>query len=423
MLRNAEKYGKLNLITYILYFMGYSFSSFILKRSDILSAIGIVAEFNPLHTGHEYLLKQAKKKGAVVCVISGNFVQRGDTAVLDKRIRAKAALENGADLVLELPVLWSMSTAQNFALGAVSILNSIGCEKIMFGSEAGEMEELNKAVEILNSEQFKKELLLELEKGVTFAVARQIAAEKLGVASHILESANNNLGIEYMLAAKQNGFNIGFEAVQRKGAAHDSLEESEFVSSSLLRRKLLSGDFRFCKKYMSPKTLSGICEDDISDISRIETAILAVLRTKKIEELQKLPDISEGLENKLWGAIRVATDLEELYNNIKVKRYTMARVRRLVLSAFLGIDNTFFMKTPPYVRVLGFSKKGEQLLKTVGKKSEIPVVTKVSEIERLTPNAKKVLEIESRATDLFSLSLKRVKKCGGEYTAKIIKTE
>ena len=388
-----------------------------------MSVTGIIAEFNPLHTGHEYLIKKAKVKGPVVVCLSGNFVQRGDTAIAEKRVRAKMALQSGADLVLELPVLWSMSTAQNFALGGVSALYYAGCDSILFGSESGDIEKLNKTADILASEQFSILLEEELKKGVTFASARQSAAEKCGCDTDILKGANNNLGIEYIFAAKSQGYDIAFNTISRKGAAHDSKIEAEFVSASLLREKLLSGDREFCSRYISDNSLELLKKENLSDINRIDRAILSVLRTKTIDELKKLPDISEGVENKLFSAIRVAGNAEELYNNVKVKRYTLARIRRMALSAFIGLDNSFFMKPLPYIRVLGFSKEGEHLLKTRISKSVVPVVVRASDINGLSEECRKVFETESRATDLFGLSLKSPMECGMEYTSKIIKTE
>lgn len=386
-----------------------------------MSAVGIIAEFNPLHKGHEYLLKEAKKHGTVVCVLSGNFVQRGDTAVVDKRVRAKMALECGADVVLELPVCWSMSTAQNFALGGVSLLKEAGCDKIIFGSECGNIEKLLKTAEILISKEFSSVLEKELKKGVTFAAAREKAAVKLGAEKGILSKPNNNLAIEYIIAAKTLGYTLEFLTVKRKGADHDSTQINEFVSASLLREWLYNGDFDSAKAFMSQKAFSLLNANEISDIKRLETAILAVLRTKTLEELSKLPDVSEGLHNKLFAAIRTATTLEEVYGAVKVKRYTLARIRRIVLSAFLGLDNTFFMKSVPYLRVLGFNKAGEKFLKGSIKKSTLPIIVRAADIKKASADAQTVFETEAKATDLFALSTKVPLVCGLEYTAKLIK--
>ena len=383
--------------------------------------MGIIAEFNPLHSGHEYLLSSAKEKGQVVCAISGNFVQRGDTAIVNKQIRTIAAILSGADAVVEIPVMWSMSTAQNFALGGVSALVAVGCDTIMFGSECGDISVLVETAGILKTADFSLKLEKYLESGVTFAKARQLAAEECGAEKGILQGANNNLAIEYIIAAEKLGANLKFATVKRQGAKHDSKEIDDFVSASLLREKLLAGDFDFAKKYISEKTLNLFTCDEISDIKRLETAILSVLRLKSIEDLKNLPDLSEGVENKLYSSIKIATDLEGLYDEIKVKRYTLARIRRLVLSAVLGFNNEHFLKSPPYVRVLGFNSVGEELIRKAIKNAPIPIVMRVSEIEALGEDAKMVFKAECKATDLYNLSLKKPQSCGNEYTMKLIK--
>ena len=389
-----------------------------------MSVTGIIAEFNPLHTGHALLLERAKERGTVVAVMSGNFVQRGDLAIAEKRVRARAALLSGADLVLELPVAYSMSTAQNFALGGVSALNAVGCDSLIFGSESGDITELAAACEILNTKEFSERLNIHLSTGMTFAAARENAACDLGLKKGVLSGANNNLAVEYMCAAKNIGAYFEFVTLKRQGAGHDSPEVSGgYASASLIRERLLSGDYDFCRSYISESVFSLLQPSNIADIRRIEKAVLAVLRTRTLNELKSLPDISEGIENKLFSAIRVATSLDDLYNRVKVKRYTLARIRRLALSALIGLDSTFFMKQPPYIRVLGFNERGMTLLKERSGNSAIPVVTRVSEIKKLSEPALKLFETECRATDLFALALPTPAPCGLEYTSKIIKTE
>lgn len=389
-----------------------------------MARIGIIAEFNPLHLGHKYLIDEAKKCGQVVCAVSSNFVQRGDTAIFEKRIRTQMALNCGADLVLEMPACYSMSTAQSFALCGVSALQAAGCDTLMFGSEAGDISALLKTAEILLSDMFSQILSSKLKSGITFAKARQEAAEECGAPKDILSGANNNLAIEYIIAAKSLGSEMTFKTVKRQGVEHDSgAINNGFASASLIREKLYSGDFDFAKKYMPKEAFGLISEAEISDITRLETAILASLRTKTLDDFKNLPDISEGVENKLFSSVRVATSLNEVYNNVKSKRYTLARIRRMVLSAFLGIDNGFFMQKPEYVRVLGFNKIGEEIIRQRRKISEIPLILKATEIKDLSPKAQKVFELESKATDLYLLSLKKPAVCGLEYKANLIKTE
>ena len=382
--------------------------------------MGIIAEFNPLHTGHCYLINEAKKLGTVIAVISGNFVQRGDIAIAEKRIRAAAALRCGADAVLELPVSYSLSTAQNFALGGVSALYAAGCDTLMFGSECGDTAALLEAANALSGDEYKSRLAENLATGMTFAAARERAA---GLENSILSGPNNNLAVEYILAARSIGADFKFVTVKRVGQAHDSLEKGKFVSASLLRQKMLCGETDFYREYIPKEAWDLFVYENFADIRRIETAVLSVLRLKTEKELKSLPDISEGIENKLFSAIRLATSLDGLYNTVKVKRYTHARIRRLALSSFIGLDNSFFMKLPPYIRVLGFNKKGEEHLKKQMRSSFIPLVMRVSDIKNLSDEANRMFADECRATDLYSLALPKALPCGGEYTAKIIKTE
>ncbi len=388
-----------------------------------MSTIGIIAEFNPLHNGHEYLISKAKTLGNVVCVMSGNFVQRGDFSIYPKETRFAAALNCGCDLIAELPTPWAMSTAQNFAFGSVFILNALGCDTIMFGSECGKIEPLLSIADILESENFSSYLADELKKGITFAAARENAVKSCGGDYLLLSGANNNLALEYILAARKINKNLKFKTVKRLGAMHDTLCEDTFVSATLLREKIKNGDLNFLQKH-TPKAAYTLYENSpVCSIDGKDLSILSLLRKKGENEFKSLPDISEGLDNKIYNSIRLATSLEELYNNIKVKRYTLARIRRLVLCAALDIDNSFFLKNPPYIRIGGMNKMGEKILKIATKSSPVPIVVKPAQIEALDDISKKLFELENKATDLYNLFLSAPQKCGSEYTRKIIKTE
>ncbi len=388
--------------------------------------IGIVAEFNPFHYGHKYLIDCAKKHGnAVICVMSGNFVQRGDIAITDKFTRAEMAVRCGADLVLELPTPWAMSTAQNFAFGAVSILNALNItDKIMFGSECGDIDLLIKTADIISSPEFCQEVNLRLKKyGETFAAARsRVLKDKKLFETNILDNPNDTLGTEYILSARKLDFPCEFECVKRIGAKHDSSVSEITASASLIREKIKQGNYTFLEKYMPIDTYELLKSANISDISKLETAILCRLRTLfSLDNPPILPDASEGIENRLKKAVMEAGTLEELYSLAKTKRYTLARIRRLVLSAFLEIDDSFFGKTPPYIRVLAFSSTGEKLLRDAAKKASLPIITKVSKINLSDEFTRKVWETEVKATDIYSLSITPPQKCGNEYYKKIIK--
>ena len=387
-----------------------------------MALVGIIAEFNPLHNGHKRLIDEAKKGGnTVAAVISGNFVQRGECAVTEKSLRTKFALLCGVDIVAELPVLWSMSTAANFALGGVWQLYSLGCEEITFGSECGDIKKLTDTADILCSDKFFSALTGKVNGALTFAAARQAAAEELGADISVLNNPNDNLGVEYIIAARKLNLPINFRCLKREGAAHDSkCVSGDFVSSSYIREQLSGGNIAFAERFM-PTVLHGVIgEKDVADTARLETAILSVLRTKTAKDFESLPDMSEGLNNRLEFAVRSAATLDEVFSQLKSKRYTLARVRRLVLAAFLGLDNSFFMKTPPYVRILGVSKRGLEIL---SKGTMLSTVIKPSGIKELGDDAKKVFYTECRATDIFTLSLKKPVEPGLEYKRKFLKSE
>ena len=413
------KYHYINNTSFI-----HHFQVFLQGRVFFLRVSGIIAEFNPLHSGHKYLIDAARlDSDAVVCILSGNFTQRGDTAIISKHKRARLALLCGVDIVAELPVLWSMSTAQNFALGGVWQAYNLGCTELVFGSESGDIGALLAAADVLCGDAFSCLVREKLQSGITFAAARESAAIELGVDFKLLRNPNDNLGIEYICAALRLGLDLGFRCIKRQGAAHDSKAFTEsFASASLIREHILNGNIGFAERFMPIEARGIIQPNDVSDIKRLETAILCSLRSKQPEDFARLPDISEGIENKLFFAAQKATSLESLLNGIKTKRYTLARIRRLVLSAFLGLDGEFFMKTPPYTRILGFSERGTEHIKSI-KEPKAPIVTKVAQIKGLGERARKVLALESHASNIFALSLHTPLECGAEYKSKLLKTE
>ena len=394
-----------------------------------MNAVGIIAEFNPLHLGHKYLLDTVRDKyDCVLCVLSGNFVQRGDVAVISKQARAEMALNSGADLCIELPVAWSMTTAQNFAFGGISLLKNLGCvNAVAFGSECGDIELLKKTAIAASQDEFKRCLDVELSMGRTFAAARQTAISVLmGSDADILSKPNNTLAAEYISAAQRLNFSPELFTIKRLGAEHGAnVADDGTASAGYIRTSLLNGDLDTASDFMSDEAFEILkreySEGRIADINNIEMAILANLRLKRSNDFLNLPDLSEGLENKLYSAIKTTSSLADLYAFIKTKRYTMARIRRIVLSAFLQIDKRFFGMQPPYIRVLGFNEQGEKLLKKAAKTSIVPIVSRVKDFSGLDEFSKEVFACECHATDIFALSTAVPLPCGLEYTEKIIK--
>ena len=263
----------------------------------------LICEYNPFHNGHKYMIEKMRENGCeyIIACMSGNFTQRGDFAVFDKYSRTKTALENGIDLVIELPVIYSCATAEKFAFGGVDILNSLGCvSEIYFGSECGNMEALRNTADILQSSEISEKIKKYLSLGQTFAKARENAVADIDkISAEILKSPNNILGIEYIKALNKINSPILPQTIQRVGSEHDSLTVCENTASATLIRKIIYENNQEFKKYIPSPVFS-----EIHDFKKLETAVLYKLRMMSLEDFANLPDISEGLENRLYSAIR-----------------------------------------------------------------------------------------------------------------------
>ena len=393
-----------------------------------MKTAGIIAEYNPFHNGHKYHIDATKKSGAdaVVCVMSTYFVQRGESAVAEPRVRTQMALKNGADLVLALPIPWACAGAQVFARGAVSILNNTGCiDMLSFGSESADIEKLKQAASIIDDEQVREALKENLLEGMTFAAARQRAIDKINPeVSHILSNPNDTLGVEYIRTLLLSESKIEPYVVKREGAAHDTEQVNKNIASaSYIRNILRENEF---SDILIPESCAELLKKEIengkapSDILKIESAILAHMRSITAEEILKAPDISEGLENRIYSASRQARSLDELYSLAKSKRYSHARIRRAVINTFLGVTKEDCEGEPPYIKVLGFTKKGQEILKTMKSTAKVPVVMRAADIARLDQRAKRIFELEAHAADMFTLTLPQIQPCAMEYTSQIV---
>lgn len=386
---------------------------------------GVIAEFNPFHNGHAYLLSQARiNSEAVICVMSGNFVQRGDIAIYPKHIRAQAALKNGADMVIALPAGWSMSGAENFALGGVSLLKSTSVvDRIVFGCETEEQQLLYKTVEILKDKNTDLSLKKHLSSGITYAAARMLAVkERCEKCADILSLPNNILATEYISAAHKLKFNAEMLPVKRFGAEHDSeIASKNFASASHIRNLIRKGcDY---SSFVPENSIELMTKNEFSDISRIDNSLLFKLRSLSLDDIKNLPDISEGIENRIFDAIKTAHSIEDLCQKIKTKRYTYSRIKRIILSACFGIDNSFHKKEPPYIHVLGVTAKGKELLSKIASRSQIPLILSNKDISGLSGFAGKVFNTESLADDLYGLAFTSYKKSGSNYSLPLIKSE
>ncbi len=386
----------------------------------------VICEFNPLHLGHRALLEQAREvSGGVVCILSGNFVQRAEPAVLDKWARCRLALENGADLVLELPLPWACAGAERFAAGGVRLADALGnVDFLAFGSEYADTRRLTQAAKALLSREFSDRLAALPETGETFARRREaVLSDMLGPeVLPLLRSPNAILGVEYSKALLQQGSSIVPLAFSRQGAGHDQPGEAgEFRSAGELRQLLWAGE-----------SLTGLVPDSTADLLRrltqqgaapadmryLERPVLCKLRGLSPAELENLPELGEGLENRLFSAARQAGSLSELYSLVKSKRYTHARVRRLVLYAFLGVTKDL-PALPPYLRVLGMNDRGAYILRE--SEPAVPLVSRPADVQKLGEEAQRVFRLEAQADDLYAMACPVPQPCGRDYTEKLIK--
>ncbi len=372
----------------------------------------LICEYDPFHNGHEYMLRQMRISGSdcIIACMSGNFTQRGEPAVIDKHTRQKAAINGGADLVLELPSVYACAGAERFAFGGVYILNSLGiADEIFFGSECGDIKLLESAALAADDSRVRNNLKEYLSQGMTFAAARESAVKDVfgQEVSDILRSPNNILAVEYIKALKKTGSHIRPCTIKRFGAGHNSMNTNNNTASASLIRDILKkqGDCRrFMPEYMnSAIESSSFTKDPDRKYQSFEKAVLYRLRMMSKEEFSCLPDMSEGLENRIFKASRNAESLEQLLSDAKCKRYTMSRIRRGVIHAFLGFNKEDFRISPQYIRVLGFNDKGQAALRMMKKSAALPIVTRHADTSKLTSEGKHLYELERRCDDLFSL--------------------
>ena len=409
--------------------------------------VGIIAEYNPFHNGHLYHLLQAKdlaQADYVVAVISGNFTQRGDTAIVDKWTKAYMAICGGCDLVLELPTVYSVSSAENFASGAVKILDSLKIvDSIAFGAEASDLATLNNIANVLFQEPrgYTNILTHELQKGISFPSARENAIlmylNDIKRYANVLNSPNNILAIEYLKALKTQKSNMNPIMVKRsKVYYNDDRIVDDFASATAIRKLIKRREYEDLRKVV-PRSTYKILSRQIRDgnivlgLENFEKEIIYTLRKMSIREIANLPDVSEGLENLIKNSADNCNDMSKLIANIKSKRYTQTRIQRILLYALLGIDKKMMedsKKVTPYVRVLGFTNKGKELISEINKRNpKINMITSVKKfIEKNNkPSNRTIMQMLQKdifATDVYTLGFDFESKANLDFTNNMIIT-
>ena len=333
-----------------------------------MKIVGIICEYNPIHLGHKKQIDRIRAEfgedTAIVCAMSGNFVQRGAPAIVDKTARAIAAVQCGADLVLELPITTALSSAENFADGGVRVLAPI-CDTLCFGAETARKAQLFSAAEALLSDAFPPLLREELESGKSFPAARAAALQKMDISSEILSQPNDILAVEYCKAILRQKADLDIFPIHRQGSYHALSVDADNPSATAVRNlMLIAHNWKSCVPQAARAILEG---ETLHSISAGERAMLGKLRTMTDAEFEALPYGSEGLWRKLMHASRQEATLEEILTATKSKRYTRSRLDRMVMCAFLGITAEDLQMQVPYTRVLAFNDRGRILLKQAKK--------------------------------------------------------
>ena len=329
-----------------------------------MEATGIICEYNPLHLGHKKQLDTIKARypdGGIVCLMSGNYVQRGAPAIVDKSLRAQAAVLCGADLVLELPITAALSSAEGFASEGVRILGGF-CKRLCFGAESADKTALTDTARALLSPAFSEALRVQLDKGLSFPTARQAALGTLGLSAGLLSEPNNILATEYCKAILQQGCAMEPMPILRQGSYHDECPDPENPSATALRNLMLHK--QAWQDYVPQAAKSLLDSAVLHTLSAGEKAILYRLRTMSDEEFEALPFGSDGLWRKLMHNSRSCPSLAEILTATKSKRYTRTRLDRMVMCAYLGITEKDISIPAPYARVLALNDTGRELLKT-----------------------------------------------------------
>ena len=395
-----------------------------------MKVFGIVAEYNPFHKGHEFLISRAREEGAthIAAVMSGDFVQRGQPAFMGKFERAAAAADCGVDLVIELPVQYSLASSERFAAGAVGLLDSLGMvDSIIFGSECADAGLLQSACDAVCDERIAIRTRELCESGVCYPAAQSAAVSELfPAAAPALCAPNDILGVDYLKALKKLGSGIVPVPVARKGAAHDAREpRSGYAGAAAIRAMAAAGEEfeRYLPTRARERTAQAVRSGSVCfGFEKIERLLLYTLRSMSREQLLGAPDTGGGLGERIYAASRESKSAAELFEKAKTRRYTMSRVKRAVCCAMLGIGAEHCF-APPYVRVLAIGRRGAELLGEMKASCALPVSHSLRVLALTGENAALTAQLTHRASELYALSTQSPANAGAEYTTKLYKRE
>ncbi len=372
---------------------------------------GIIAEYNIFHNGHKYQIDEVKKTSdAVVAVMSGSFVQRGDVAITDKWSRAKMALMCGADLVLELPTCYALNAAPNFATGGVNTLNALGVvDSIAFGSESGNIDALLKAAELMEneSEEISERIKKYVSDGMSYPSALSKAYGGI-IEPSLLSEPNNILSIEYIRALIKSNSKIKPFTIERSGASHHDTQITENIASASKIRDMISNGENIDN--LIPYNLSDIGCSLPYSASTLDSAVISKLRLTSGDKLKNISEMAEGLENRLIQSAMECDNIASLAEAVKSKRYTLSKIRRIIMNTLLDFTADIYNPQPDYIRVLGMNKTGMAVLKQAKEQCTVPIITKTADYKE---NSKQ-FALDVRATDISALCCPdKTKRIGG----------
>lgn len=402
-----------------------------------MTILGLIAEYNPFHYGHKYHLEQSKKKinaDFSIAIMSGSFLQRGEPSFIDKWTKAKMAIDNGVDLVLELPFIFSSQSAEYFAYGGVKLMDSLNIvDYLGFGSEIGDLNPLSQIADILSNEPdyYRERLKFYLSKGLSYSVSRSNALEEYIDSiipnihydyKKILNKSNNILGIEYLKALKKTNSKIIPFTIKRSGSDYNDLSLNKgFASATAIRNMIKNNGINAITNLVPPKTYDCLVEylnnyNDFNYLENYNQILLYLLRTTKQDELINLIDIENGLENRIIEQGFKYHNVKEIIDNIVTKRYPRTRIQRLLVHLINKLYKDKFEELykdyPSYIRVLGANKKGLILLNNIKQNSTLPIITKFADYKHYNNKVlKEMLAFDKKATDLFFIGLNSPKTC------------
>lgn len=378
-----------------------------------MKTMAVICEYNPFHNGHAYQLATHRKEleaDGIIAVMSGQFVQRGAPAVCDKWTRAKMALAGGCDLVLELPAIYATASAERFASGAVSLIEQLKIvDYLSFGSECGCLDKLADIADLLLSPGFHNRVETALKRGASYPSARtEVISESLGKEyAALLSTPNNTLGIEYLKALKKLRSRILPYTLRR------AVGSGRFATASDIRSMLVSGND--ATSLLPTSTSEILSQTEIfSGGAALDHIITYLFRTLTLEQLRRIPDMTEGLEHRFITAAAKYHTFEDIISAVKTKRYTQTRLNRIIINLLLGITQEDILIEPQYIRVLGMNETGRSILRAMKKKVSIPIIVKTADAKLTTSHAKRMFEIDVKASDIYALLTQ--KRGAADYT-------